>query len=91
MMPNKTLFQTLAISGFKLVEKHGPMNSEALANTIKWDEDAIEWAELNGHEAVLIEALAPKVAAWVLKRLEQQELTPEQEQEFKDHFRDLLK
>jgi hypothetical protein len=84
MMPNKTLFQTLAISGFKLVEKHGPMNSEALANTI-------EWAELNGHEAVLIEALAPKVAAWVLKRLEQQELTPEQEQEFKDHFRDLLK
>jgi hypothetical protein len=69
-MPNKTLFNTLATSAFMLLDKHGLMNSEALANTLKWDEDAIEWAELNGHEAVLIEPLAPTVAAWVLTKWE---------------------
>jgi hypothetical protein len=68
MMPHKSLFQSLAASGFKLLEKHGAMNLEAFTNTVRWDEDAAHWAMVNGHDPADIDYIAPQVAEWVLER-----------------------
>jgi hypothetical protein len=71
-MPTKPLFQTLVTSCFKMLDQYGPMNSEALANTVRWDPDTIEWVEMNGHSPSHVDGLSLRAAEWSLKKWEPQ-------------------